>query len=88
MTAVFWVRVTVQVPVPEQPPPLQPVKVKPAPGAAARVTGVPLGTVSEQSAPQLMAVLGGVLVTDPVPCFTTVSTTEGTAGTVPQASLV
>jgi len=34
--------VTVQEPVPEQPPPLQPVKVDPVAGVAVRVSAVPL----------------------------------------------
>ena len=38
VTVVAAVRETVQVPVPEQPPPLQPVKVEPAAGLAERVT--------------------------------------------------
>ncbi len=42
MTTVPAVRVTVHEPVPEQPPPLQPVKTEPADGVAVRVTGVPL----------------------------------------------
>ena len=33
---------TVQVPVPVQPPPLQPVNVEPAAGVAVKVTAVPL----------------------------------------------
>ena len=69
VTVVFWARVTVQEAVPEQPPPLQPVKVKPAPGAAARVTCAPLGAVWVQSPGQLMA---PALVTEPVPLVVTV----------------
>ena len=43
MTVVEAIRVRVQAPVPEQPPPLQPVKVEPPAGVAVRVTVVPLG---------------------------------------------
>ena len=57
--------VTVQVPVPEQPPPLQPLKVEPAAGAAVRVTAVPLEYATAQVAPQEMPV--GLLVTVPIP---------------------
>ena len=42
MTVCAALIVTVQVPVPEQPPPLQPVNVEPAAGAAVSVTAVPL----------------------------------------------
>jgi hypothetical protein len=65
--------VTAQVPVPVQPPPLQPVKVEPAAGAAVRVTTVPLVKEVEQVAPQEMPV--GALVTVPLPApdFITVS---------------
>src|SRR2546430_1615943 len=42
VTVVAAVSVTVQVSVPEQPPPLQPVKVEPALGVAVSVTPVPL----------------------------------------------
>ena len=41
-TVVGAVTVTVQVPVPEQPPPLQPAKVEPVAGVAVKVTAVPL----------------------------------------------
>ena len=57
--------VTVQVPVPEQPPPLQPVNVEPAAGVAVRVTAVPLANAAEQVAPQAMP--AGALVTVPAP---------------------
>ena len=65
LTVVAAVRVTVHVPVPEHPPPLQPVKVELAPGVALSVTTVPLVSDAEQVAPQLMPV--GLLVTVPVP---------------------
>jgi len=56
--------VTVQVPVPEQPP-LQPLNVEPAAGAAVRVTAVPLVNDPEHVAPQ--EIPDGVLTTVPVP---------------------
>jgi len=65
VTDVAAFTVTVQVAVPEQPPPLQPVKVEPATGAAVRVTAVPLANDAEQVVPQLIPV--GALVTVPVP---------------------
>src|SRR5439155_7548681 len=58
-------RVTVQVPVPEHPPPVQPVKVEPAVGVAVNVTAVPLVKLAEQVAPQLIP--AGELVTVPLP---------------------
>src|SRR5439155_8874885 len=57
--------VTMQVPVPEQPPPLQPEKVDPAVGVAVKVTAVPLANGAEHAAPQAMPV--GLLVTVPAP---------------------
>src|SRR5207253_2969690 len=65
VTVVAALRVTVQVPVPEQPPPVQPVKVEPAAGVAVSVTTVPLAKLAEQVAPQLMP--AGALVTVPLP---------------------
>src|SRR5439155_19544212 len=65
VTVVAAETVTVQVLVPEHPPPLQPVKVEPAAGAAVRVTAVPLEKLAAQVAPQLMP--AGLLVTVPVP---------------------
>ncbi len=52
-------------PVPVQPPPLQPVKVEPAAGVAVSVTTVPVGNAVEQVAPQVMP--AGALVTVPLP---------------------
>ncbi len=65
--------VTVQVPVPEHPLPLQPANVDPLDGDAVSVTTVPVGKPAEQSAVQLMP--DGVLVTlpDPVPARFTLS---------------
>ena len=65
MTVVAAETVTVQEPVPAQPPPVQPVKEEPAAGAAVSVTAVPLGKFAVQVAPQLMP--AGLLVTVPVP---------------------
>src|SRR6266581_4777681 len=48
-----------------QTPPLQPVKVEPAAGAAVSVTAVPLVKLAEQVAPQLIP--AGALVTVPLP---------------------
>src|SRR5678815_2937607 len=56
---------TVQVPVPEQPPPLQPVNVAVADGTAVKVTSVPLLNDAEHVAPQLMP--AGELTTVPGP---------------------
>src|SRR5438445_3340336 len=57
--------VTLQVPVPVQPPPLQPVKVAPAAGVAVRLTTVPVVKAVEQVAPQ--EIPAGALVTVPTP---------------------
>src|SRR5437016_2584324 len=65
VTVVAAMRVTVQVPVPEQPPPLQPVKVEPAAGVALRVITVPLAKLAMHVAPQLIP--AGALVTVPLP---------------------
>jgi len=64
-TVVFAPSVTVHVPVPEQPPPLQPEKREPAAGVAVSVTAVPLANEAEQVAPQAMP--AGALVTVPLP---------------------
>ena len=61
--------VTVHVPVPEQPAPLQPVKVEPAAGVAVSVTTVPSLNDAEQVAPQLIPAGELVTVPEPVPAF-------------------
>jgi hypothetical protein len=73
VTEVAALTATVQVPAPVQPPPLQPVNVEPAEGAAVKVITVPLVKAWEQDAPQEMP--AGELVTapEPFPDFVTVS---------------
>ena len=65
VTAVAVESDTEQVPVPEQPAPLQPEKAEPAAAPAERVTLLPAGKVAEQVEPQLSP--AGELVTVPVP---------------------
>ena len=65
VTTVSTVTLTVQEPVPLQPPPLQPEKRKPGLGVAVRVSDVPLVLDSEQSKPQSIPV--GLLVIVPLP---------------------
>src|SRR5262245_44653019 len=65
--------VTVQVPVPVQPPPLQPVKLEPAAGAAVSVTAVPLANEAEHVAPHVMPAGALVMVPLPAPLLLTVS---------------
>jgi hypothetical protein len=55
----------VQEAVPAQPPPLQPLKIEPAEGVAARVMEVPARYVLEQVLPQLIP--AGELATVPAP---------------------
>src|SRR5207253_642564 len=64
--------VTVHAPVPVHPPPLQPLKIEPAAGAAVSVTAVPLGKLAAQVAPQVMPVGELVMVPLPVPVLETV----------------
>src|SRR5439155_16360889 len=71
--------VTVQVAVPEQPPPVQPAKVEPAAGAAVKVTAVPLANAAAHVVPH--ATPAGALVTVPLPtpALLTVSVKVGRA---------
>lgn len=65
VTDVLAFMVTVQLPVPLQPPPLQPAKTDPLDGVVVRVTEVPLLNDAEQVLPQMIP--SGVLVTVPLP---------------------
>jgi hypothetical protein len=73
VTDVAALTVTLHVPVPVQPPPLQPVNVEPAAGVAVRVTAVPLANAAEQVAPQEMPAGALETVPVPVPAFVTAS---------------
>jgi hypothetical protein len=63
--------VTVQLPVPVQPPPLHPAKVQPAAGVSVRVTLAPLAKFATQVPGQ--PIPGGLLETVPLPARVTVS---------------
>src|SRR5215831_3319694 len=65
--------VTVQVPVPVQPPPLQPENVEPAAGTAVKVTAVPPANGAEQVVPHEIPAGALVTVPDPVPALLSVS---------------
>jgi hypothetical protein len=65
VTAWATLIVTTHVPVPEQPPPLHPLKVEDPVAAAVRVTAVLYGKAYEQVEPQAIPV--GLLVTVPLP---------------------
>jgi hypothetical protein len=82
LTVVVLVKVTVQAPVPMQPPPLQPLKVEPGAGVAVRVTVVPLEKLAEQLVPQVIP--GGEVVTVPLPLP---ARTAASARIRPQATL-
>src|SRR5438094_8434832 len=77
VTVVAVETVTTQVPVPEHPPPLQPLKVEPAAGLAVNVTAVPLVKLAEQVTPQLIPTGALVTVPLPVPALLTVSAKLG-----------
>src|SRR5439155_4021504 len=78
-TVVAAPSVTEQVPVPAQPPPLQPVKVEPAAGAAVSVTAAPLANEAEHVVPQEMPAGALVTVPLPAPLRLTVSVKVGSA---------
>jgi hypothetical protein len=78
-TVVSALSVTLQVLVPEQPPPDQPVKRAPAFAAAVRVTCVPAVKLAVHVAPQLIPVGLLLMVPDPPPAFCTVKTWCGGA---------
>ena len=65
VTEVSAVKLTVQVPVPVQPPPDQPANDDPAAGVAVSVTAVEFANAVEHVAPQAMP--AGTLETEPVP---------------------
>src|SRR5207245_1168124 len=75
VTVVLAVTVTLHVPVPLQPPPLQPVKFEFAAGVAVRMTVVPALTVSVQVVPQLIPPSLLVTVPPPFPALAAVSVT-------------
>jgi hypothetical protein len=65
VTVLAELMLTTQVPVPLQPPPVQPLSVLPVAGAAISVTEVPLLKLEMQVAPQ--SIPAGLLVTVPEP---------------------
>ena len=75
-TIVALVSVITHVPVPEQPPPLQPLNVEPVAGVAVSVTDVPKLYGSEQSLPQLIPAGDDVTVPTPLPARVAVSVYE------------
>jgi hypothetical protein len=77
VTDVAAFTVTVQEPVPLQPPPLQPLNIEPTAGAAVRVRAVPLVNVAEHVAPQLTPAGELVTVPLPLPVLVTESVTDG-----------
>jgi hypothetical protein len=76
VTVLLWSIVTVQVPVPLQPPPpLQPAKLEPEAGVAVRVTWVLRLKTAAQVVPLQLRPAGlDVTVPPPVPAFVTVRT--------------
>ena len=79
VTVVAAETVTTHVPVPEQPPPLQPLKVAPTAGVAVSVTAVPLAKLAVHVTPQLIPTGALVTVPLPVPALLTVSAKVGRA---------
>src|SRR5262245_20453980 len=77
VTEVAAPRRTVHVPVPEQPPPLQPVNAEPAAGVAVSATEMPEEKLAEHVLPQAMP--AGLLATvpAPAPALPTVNANDG-----------
>ena len=75
VTVVDAARVTVQLPVPLQPPPLQPVNVEPVDGTAPSVIVLPALNGAVQVAPQAMPAGVEVTVPAPLPALLTDSAT-------------
>ena len=76
-----WLIVTVQLPVPEQPSPLQPAKVDSEAGDAVSVTEVPSANEAEQLEPQSIAAGEEVTVPEPAPDLVTVRANGPPSGT-------
>src|SRR5439155_1364275 len=77
VTVVAAETVTTHVPVPEQPPPLQPLKVEPAAALAVNVTLVPPAKLAVHVAPHVIPAGALVTVPLPVPALLTVSAKLG-----------
>jgi hypothetical protein len=75
VTVVALVGVTVQVPVPEQPPPDHPPKTEPAAEVAVRTTELPDGKLAEHVVPHVMPAGALVTLPFPSPARTTVTAT-------------
>lgn len=75
VTVIALVGVTVQVPVPEQPPPDQPPKTEPPAGVAVRTTELPDGKLAEHVVPHVMPAGALVTLPFPSPARTTVTAT-------------
>jgi len=77
VTEVAAVIETTHVPVPEHPPPDQPVNVEPVEGVAVRVTEVPKVKVVEHVAPQVIPAGLELTEPEPVPVVATVRVWSG-----------
>src|ERR1044072_6977883 len=77
VTVVAELIVTTQVPVPEQPPPDQPVNVDPDAAEAVNVPLVPVANDALHVAPQLIPLGDDVTVPEPDPDFDTVNVDVG-----------
>src|SRR5207244_8262727 len=82
LTVVAPATVTVQRAVPEQPPPLQPVKTLPAAGVALSVTTAPAPKVLEHMLPQSIPAGADATVPVPAPVRATVSGNDWLVSTI------